>query len=90
MYYSGRGVPQDNVMAYMWFDLAATQGKEYAASNRERLRPVSGPIPGPLRNIRALHEMPKRAGGDSARHAERSRSLPGARDQSDGISEQQQ
>jgi uncharacterized protein len=35
LYYRGLGVPQDNVMAYMWFDLAAAQGKENAGTNRD-------------------------------------------------------
>ena len=34
MYASGRGVPRDYVMAYMWFNLAAAQGEETADALR--------------------------------------------------------
>ena len=34
MYYNGRGVPKDYVMAYMWYYLAETQGSEEAIINR--------------------------------------------------------
>ena len=34
MYSFGRGVPQDYVQAYMWFNLAAAQGNEKALQNR--------------------------------------------------------
>ncbi len=34
MYSFGRGVPQDFVQAYMWFNLAAAQGNEKASQNR--------------------------------------------------------
>jgi TPR repeat protein len=34
MYSFGRGVPQDYVQAYMWFNLAAAQGNEKASQNR--------------------------------------------------------
>jgi uncharacterized protein len=30
MYSNGEGVPEDNVLAYMWFNLAAAQGDEDA------------------------------------------------------------
>ncbi len=36
MYESGEGVPQDYVLAHMWFNLAASQDFP-AASNRERV-----------------------------------------------------
>ena len=32
----GTGVPQDNVLAYIWFDLAAAQGNELAQDNKDR------------------------------------------------------
>jgi TPR repeat protein len=35
MYYEGKGVPQDTVQAYMWFNLAAGQGYEYALDSRQ-------------------------------------------------------
>jgi TPR repeat protein len=31
----GAGVPQDNVQAWMWFNLAAAQGNESAKKNRD-------------------------------------------------------
>lgn len=34
MYYEGKGVPQDYVKAYMWFNIAATNGNETARKNR--------------------------------------------------------
>lgn len=34
-YAFGRGVPQDRVLAYMWFTVAADQGHESAARNRD-------------------------------------------------------
>ena len=34
IYYNGRGVPKDYVMAYMWFNLAAAQGNETADKNK--------------------------------------------------------
>jgi hypothetical protein len=33
----GRGVPKDNVRAYLLMDLAAEQGEEGAAEERDRL-----------------------------------------------------
>jgi len=38
MYYEGRGVPQDYVIAHMWVNLAASQGVENAVKNVIRLR----------------------------------------------------
>jgi len=42
-YESGRGVPQNNVRAYVWYSVAAAQGNEDARTNRdiisERLTP---------------------------------------------------
>ena len=34
-YWNGQGVPQDHVEAHMWFNLAAVQGEEVAARNRD-------------------------------------------------------
>jgi TPR repeat protein len=36
MYDNGEGVPEDNVLAYMWFNLAAAQGNEDAQRNKDR------------------------------------------------------
>lgn len=36
-YTVGKGVPQDHVLAYMWFNLAATQGDRKAAEVREKI-----------------------------------------------------
>lgn len=35
MYDTGQGVPQDNVLAHMWFNLAAANGNANAAKNRD-------------------------------------------------------
>ncbi len=35
MYAYGRGVPQDNVYAHMWFNLVAVDGAENASENRD-------------------------------------------------------
>jgi hypothetical protein len=35
MYYSGRGIPQDYKLAYVWFSLATAQGNEVAKNNRD-------------------------------------------------------
>ena len=35
MYNKGQGVPQDYVLAYMWINLAATQGGKFAVQNRD-------------------------------------------------------
>ena len=37
MYADGEGVPEDDVLAYMWYNLAAAQGDEIAQSNKGRL-----------------------------------------------------
>lgn len=37
MYSHGHGVPQNNVLAYMLFNLSASRGSEYAADQRQRL-----------------------------------------------------
>ena len=34
MYDNGEGVPEDDVLAYMWFNLAAAQGDEAAESGK--------------------------------------------------------
>jgi TPR repeat protein len=35
MYAAGRGVPEDIVLAYMWWNLAAAQGEEVAQGNKD-------------------------------------------------------
>jgi hypothetical protein len=35
MYANGQGVPQDNVYAHMWLNLAAADGKENASKARD-------------------------------------------------------
>jgi hypothetical protein len=35
MYAEGQGVPQDNVYAHMWFNLAAADGNENASTGRD-------------------------------------------------------
>ena len=34
-YEYGRGVPQNNILAYMWFDLAITQGSEKISTAKD-------------------------------------------------------
>ncbi len=34
MFYEGQGTPKDNVMAYVWWNIAAAHGNESAANNR--------------------------------------------------------
>ena len=36
-YASGEGVPEDDVLAYMWYNLAAAQGNENAPGNKDIL-----------------------------------------------------
>lgn len=36
MYANGQGVPQDDVQAHMWFNLAAAQGDEDGKKGRDR------------------------------------------------------
>jgi hypothetical protein len=35
MYGNGQGVPQDYVLAHMWFNLSAAQGDQLGAKNRD-------------------------------------------------------
>ena len=37
MYDEGTGVPEDDVEAYAWFNIAAAQGNELAKENKERV-----------------------------------------------------
>ena len=37
MYANGEGVPEDDVLAYMWWNLAAAQGYEDAQGNKDIL-----------------------------------------------------
>jgi TPR repeat protein len=37
MYGSGKGVPQDNVMAHMWYNIAAANGIEDASKWRDEI-----------------------------------------------------
>ena len=37
LYDNGEGVPEDIVLAYMWFNFAATQGDEGAKENKDSL-----------------------------------------------------
>jgi TPR repeat protein len=37
MYDNGDGVPEDHVLAYMWFNLSAAQGNEGAQGNKDIL-----------------------------------------------------
>ncbi len=44
MYHLGQGVPQDDVQARMWLNLAAAQGNELARINRDRLTQQMTPV----------------------------------------------
>ena len=35
MYATGQGVPQDHVLAHMWWDISISNGHKNAATNRE-------------------------------------------------------
>ncbi len=37
MYDNGRGVPEDDVQAYAWFNIAAAQGNELAKEDKEHV-----------------------------------------------------
>ena len=37
MYCDGEGVPKNNVYAYMWFNIAASQGDKLSVKNRDSL-----------------------------------------------------
>ena len=37
MYEKGEGIPQDNVQAYMWYDVAQLRGNESAARYRDKV-----------------------------------------------------
>jgi TPR repeat protein len=39
MYQLGRGVPHDEILALMWYHLAAAQGDDYAKEARDELTP---------------------------------------------------
>ena len=43
MYAEGMGVPQDNVLAHMWFNLGASNGSEPSANNRDRIAKIMTP-----------------------------------------------
>ena len=43
MYAEGRGVPQDYVRAYMWFNLGAASGNATAVKNRDTLTKLMAP-----------------------------------------------
>ncbi len=43
MYASGKGVPKDYVAAHMWFNLAAAQGVELAAEERDEVAKLMTP-----------------------------------------------
>ena len=38
MYANGEGLPDDYVLAYAWYNLAAAQGNEVARKNKDNLR----------------------------------------------------
>ncbi|MDE0513004.1 MAG: hypothetical protein OXI88_14595 [Gammaproteobacteria bacterium] len=37
MYAKGEGVPEDDVQAYAWYNIAAAQGSELAEGNKEKI-----------------------------------------------------
>ncbi len=43
MYFNGEGVPQDFVLAHMWFNLAAAQGDTYGPTWRDELAKMMTP-----------------------------------------------
>jgi TPR repeat protein len=43
MYGLGQGVPQDYITAHMWYNLAASNGNNLAAENRDAIAPKMSP-----------------------------------------------
>jgi TPR repeat protein len=43
MYLKGRGVPQDYVLAHMWFNLSAAQNHPRAVTDREQVEKLMTP-----------------------------------------------
>jgi TPR repeat protein len=43
MYQKGRGVPEDLVQAYLWFELAGLDGQSDGDTERDRLAPAMTP-----------------------------------------------
>ncbi len=43
MYENGQSVPQDFVLAHMWFNLSASRGNQAAALNRDELATSMNP-----------------------------------------------
>jgi protease YdgD len=71
MYLNGRGVKQDYILAYMWFDLSAAQKKEIAVTGRDQAARQMTPTqivearklagdwkPKPHREIVDVHQFP--------------------------------
>ena len=52
MYYDGKGVPQDHVLAYMWFNIAAYNGNSSAAVTRAVI--VEKMTPGQIEKAQTL------------------------------------
>ena len=44
MYRTGKGVPQDDVRAYMWFNIASANGVEDAQEAREAVAGIMTPV----------------------------------------------
>ena len=40
MYANGEGVPEDDIVAYVWFNLSAAQGNETAQRNKDIIEPL--------------------------------------------------
>ena len=58
LYSSGRGVSQDYVSAYMWFDLAAAKGNEEAEKSRDKI--TKRMTPGQIARAKKLADEWKR------------------------------
>ena len=37
MYHNGQGVPQDNICSHAWFNIAASNGSDLGAGNRDKV-----------------------------------------------------
>ena len=43
MYNKGQGVPQDNAMAHMWYNIGSANGFEPSRTNRDRIAKIMTP-----------------------------------------------
>ena len=54
MYDNGEGVKQDNIYAYMWYNIAASSGDKDASKNRDKVAKEMNPA-----DISAAQKLPR-------------------------------